>query len=155
MTDDRELLGRLSETIERVVQFYQSIGDIAVLVNATWTARDTLVHVVFWHESFARNVGNLARGVKPTPLKGTYPELGRRATAEAEGCSTEELLTRLTDAQRAIEESIFDSRVTSIPYKVGSRPYSPSEHLSIVNEHVGDHLSKVESAYAARGLRST
>jgi hypothetical protein len=133
-----------------VVSFYRSVGDVSLLVNSAWTARDVLVHLVFWHESFARNVDDLAHGLRPTPLRGTYAELGRRAAEEAEGRSIEELLTRLMAAQRGIEESIFDPRVTSIPYKVGSRPYSPAEHLSIVNEHVGNHLSKVESVYAAR-----
>jgi hypothetical protein len=148
MADDRELLERLGRTVERLVDFYRRVGGATVPVNAKWTARDALVHVVFWHESFARNVGDLARGVKPAPLKGTYAELGRRAATEAEGRSIEELLTRLMSAQSVIEESILDPRVVSIPYKIGSRPYSPAEHLSIVNEHVGGHLSKVESAYA-------
>lgn len=155
MVDERELLGRLSLTVERTVEFYRGVDDTAVLVNSTWTARDALVHVVFWHESFARNVGDLARGVKPTPLKGTYAELGRRASKEAEGCTIEELLSRLMSAQRIIEEAIVSPLVISIPYKVGSRPYTPAEHLGIVNDHVGGHLAKVESAYATAGSQAT
>lgn len=155
MVDDRELLARLGRTVERLVVFYRGVGDAAVLVNSTWTARDALVHVVFWHESFARNVRDVACGMKPAPLKGSYAELDRRAAAEAEGQSTEGLLTRLICAQRVIEESILDPRVVSIPYKVGSRQYSPGEHLSVVDEHISGHLAKVESAYAAWPSRST
>jgi hypothetical protein len=150
VVDDRELLGRLSRTVDRLVDFYRSVGDVSVMVNSRWTARDALVHVVFWHESFARNVSDLARGVRPVPHKGTYAELGRRAADEAEGCSIEDLVTRLTCAQSVIETTILDLGVTSIPYKAGSRPYTPAEHLSVVNDHVGDHLAKVEAAYAAR-----
>lgn len=155
MIDDRELLARLSETVEQVVGFYESIGDFDVLVNSTWTARDVLVHVVFWHESFARNVDALAKGVKPSPLKGTYAQLSERASLESEGQTVGELLERLTGAQRTIERSILDPRIISIPYKVGSRPYTPSEHLGVVNEHVSGHLGKVRLAYSSQESRST
>jgi hypothetical protein len=76
--------------------------------------------------------------------------LGRRAAHEAEGCSIEDLVTRLTCAQSMIEKSVFDPRVILIPYRAGSRPYTPAEHLGVVNDHVGDHLARVEAAYAAR-----
>jgi len=103
---------------------------------------------VFWHESFARNVGDLASGRKPKPLKGTYAELSARATEENRDSTIEELLGRLASAQRTIEQSVFSPGVGLIPYKVGSRPYSAEEHLGVVNDHVAGHLSKVETAWA-------
>jgi len=147
---DRESLRRLGKTVDEVVEFYRGIGDASVLVNTTWTARDVLVHLVFWHESFARNVRDLAGGVKPTPLKGTYAQLGRQAAAEARGLCVEELLVRLAAAQGVVERCVFEPGVVSIPYKVGSRPYGPAEHLSVVNEHVAAHLGKVRLAYAVQ-----
>ena len=62
-------------------------------------------------------------------------------------------MARLICAQDVIEKSIFSPRVTLIPYKAGSRPYATAEHLGVVNDHVGDHLAKVEAAYAARESR--
>ena len=147
MIDDRELLERLSATVDEMVAFYQSVGDTSLLVSSAWTARGVLVHVVCWHESFVRNVSDLAQGIKPKPLKGTYAELGRRSLDESSDCSVKDLLSRLMNAQHSIEESIFNPRVVLIPYKVGSRSYAPAEHLSIVNDHVKDHLKKVCSAY--------
>ena len=150
MIDDRELLERLGSTVVAMVCFYQSVDDTSLLVGSAWSARDVLVHVVFWHESFARNVSDLARSIKPKPLKGTYAELGRRSLDESSDCSVEDLLPRLLNAQHSIEESIFNPRVDLIPYKVGSRSYAPAEHLSIVDDHVNDHLKKVRSAYDSR-----
>jgi hypothetical protein len=57
----------------------------------------------------------------------------------------------LAAAQETIEESIFDPKVVSIPYKVGSRPYAPAEHLSVVNDHVAGHLSQVRMAIGEPG----
>lgn len=153
MTDHRTHLERLAETVSELTDLYRSIGEASALVNSAWTARDALVHVVFWHESFARNVRDLAGGIRPTPLKGTYAELGERASAEAQGLPVKELLGRMISAQRIIEQSVYNPLVTSIPYKVGSRPYGADEHLKIVNEHVRGHLNQVRTAYAA--LEST
>ena len=151
MDDERALLDRLDQTVSDVVAFYGRLNSAEFPVNAAWTARDALVHVVFWHESFARNVEDLAAGRKPRPLKGTYAELGVRASEEAAGQSIAVLLSRLESAQCVIRSSIFDPKVTLIPYKVGSRPYPPSEHLAIVNDHVAGHLRKVKSAHAQYG----
>jgi hypothetical protein len=146
--DRRKLLQRLDDTVAQAIELYRHVGDSDVLVNESWTARDALVHIVFWHESFARNVADLAAGTTPRPLKGSYAELGRRAAKDAEGVSIDVLLARLTRAQGDVAGAILDARVVSIPYKVGSRPYGPDEHLSIVNEHVEGHLAKVRKAQA-------
>lgn len=143
MDKPSKLLTKLGATVAEVHGFYAKLDDASFLANTSWTARDILVHIVFWHESFARNVTDLANGVKPKPLKGTYAQLGRRSAEAFAGCSIEELLARLTDAQKAIEASILNPRISLIPYKVGSRSYSPKEHLSIVNDHLRDHLNKL------------
>jgi len=146
---DREALQQLAATVADVCGWFRSHDDLGFAVNADWTARDALVHVVFWHESFARNVADLAAGTKPRPLKGTYAQLGKRAAEESEGCRVSELLARLERAQGAIEHSVFDPNVTLIPYKVGSRPYTPSEHIRVVDDHVRGHLDRIEAAHHA------
>jgi len=148
---DREALERLGATVADACAWFRAHENVEFAVNTVWTARDALVHVLFWHESFARNVGDLAAGVTPRPLKGTYAELGQRAAQESQGCSVSELLARLEHAQRAIEQSVFDPNVTLIPYKVGSRPYTPSEHIRVVDDHVRGHLDRIEAAYRAQG----
>ncbi len=155
MADECELLQRLGDTVGQVIGFFEGIGDAGFLVNSSWTARDALVHVVFWHESFARNVSALACGDKPVPLKGTYAQLAQRAGDEAAGQTIHQLLERLAQAQRAIEDSILDPRVVLIPYKAGSRPYTPAEHLSVVNEHVAEHLRTIKRrSTEAQGART-
>lgn len=156
------LLEQLNETVARVIVFYRAIGSAGALgdtgvppeagfrLSDKWTARDALVHIVFWHESFARNVGDLAGGRAPKPLKGTYAKLSERAAEENRDSTVEELLGRLASAQGIIEQSVFSPRVGLIPYKVGSRPYPAAEHLGVVNEHVSGHLKKVEAAGTRR-----
>ncbi len=151
-----KLLEQLHTTVARVIDFYRTleianVPDAAGFsVGAVWTARDALVHIVFWHESFARNVDDLADGRAPTPLKGTYAQLSARAAEENRDVTTAELLGRLESAQRTIEQSVLSPQVRLIPYKVGSRSYLAPEHLRVVNEHVSGHFRKVETGWANR-----
>lgn len=145
MDDRTHLLERLSATVAELVAVTRGIGPEAP-VNSAWSVKDALGHLAFWHESFARNVSDLAASVEPTPLRGTYAELGRRCMAEMQPLSAEEILARLVAAQARIEECILDPRITSIPYRKGSRDYAPEEHLAVVNDHIRQHLAKIRAA---------
>ncbi len=117
-----------------------------------WNAREILGHLTFWHESFARNVRDLVEGVQPTPLKGKYSELNRRSVEEMQHLSTEQVLARLQTAQRIIQENILSERLGMIPYRKGSRDYTPEEHLEVVNGHIREHVKGIEVALKSRPL---
>jgi hypothetical protein len=151
MGKTQELLARLESAVAELGDFYRSLDDMSFLASTSWTARDVVVHIVFWHESFARNVSDLANGVKPKPLKGTYAQLAQRGAEAFADLSIDELLGRLSDAQKTVAASISNPRITLIPYKVGSRSYAPAEHLSVVTDHIRDHLKKLRNAAATAG----
>jgi len=49
-------------------------------------------------------------------------------------------------AHRVIRENILNPKLTLIPYKKGSRDYTPEEHLDIVNEHIKEHMISISKA---------
>lgn len=53
------------------------------------------------------------------------------------------LCKRLTEAQKTITKHIFNSNVTMLPYRKGSRDYTPLEHLQVVNAHIAKHLKDI------------
>jgi hypothetical protein len=55
----------------------------------------------------------------------------------------ENIIMRLEAAHKVIQEDILSTKLKSIPYKKGSRDYSPEEHLDIVNAHIKEHLSDI------------
>jgi trehalose utilization protein len=103
-------------------------------------------HIVFWHESFARNVRDIVNDIKPTPLNGKYSDLNQRCFDEMRTKTVEALTKRLEAAHRVIQENILNPKLVLIPYKQGSRDYTPDEHLDIVNKHVKEHLSGMRKA---------
>jgi hypothetical protein len=141
------LLQQLNETIAQLRAFYQTMTDPDRMVSEEWTAKDVLAHLTFWHESFARNVNDLVHGVKPTPLKGKFIDLNQRGVDEMRPLTLEQVLERFSAAHGIIQANILNPRLTLIPYKKGSRDYSPEEHLEIVIGHLQMHLKAVKAAY--------
>jgi hypothetical protein len=136
-------LQRLNETVAQLLGVYQTLPDPDAMVYELWSARDVLAHLAFWHESFARNVGDLVNGRKPTPLKGRFIDLNQGGVDAMRPESLETVLGRFLAAHKTIQENILNPALTLIPYKKGSRDYSPEEHLDIVAAHINEHLRDV------------
>jgi hypothetical protein len=125
------LLNQLNETITQLFDVYKNMANPEIIVYEEWTARDILGHIVFWHESFARNVRDIVNDIKPTPLKGKYKDLNQRCFDEMRTETVEEITKRLEAAHRVIRENILNPKLVLIPYKKGSRDYAPDEHLVV------------------------
>ena len=145
-----ELLAQLDAAIARLIATCRAAPDDSRRVAGEWTLHDVLAHILFWHESFARNVSDLARGRAPTPLEGSYPVLNQRGVDEAAEFTVEQLIKRLRAAQRVIARSIVSPLLDRIPYRIGSRDYTPEEHLCIVRDHILTHVKAIERASKAR-----
>jgi len=121
--------------------------DYNVMVYEFWNAKDILGHITFWHESFARNISDLGKGIKPIPLKGKLSEINKQSVETTRKESIKNLIKRLKNAQDTIEEFIFLNSINLIPYKKGSRDYSRSEHLEVVANHIHKHLKDLTKKY--------
>ncbi len=139
----RVLLEELNRVVADLRESYQHIPNPDVMIYDVWTAKDILAHLTFWHESFARNVRDLAEGVKPGPLKGKLGDLNQAGVDAMKSCSLEVVMERLDKAHRTIQAHILNPALGLIPYRKGSRDYTPEEHLEIVIEHIQRHQRDV------------
>ena len=137
----------LRNELDQLFDFFEKDLDYNKMVYKYWNAKDILGHITFWHESFARNISDLGKGIKPKPLKGKLSEVNKQSVETTKNESIENLIKRLKDAQVTIEEFIFIDRINLIPYKKGSRDYSRSEHLEIVSNHICKHLKDISKKY--------
>lgn len=137
------LLAELDSAVERLLAA-AAIASPDVLADGSWTARDVVGHVTFWHESFARNVDDLVHARRPTPLRGRLSDLNERGVAEARTVPLDTIVNRLRAAHATIRASILSSTLGLIPYRVGSRPYTPGEHLEVVRDHVRAHARSLQ-----------
>ena len=140
------LLDHLTATLAQLLDVVRALPNPDRIVSDDWTIKDMLSHVTFWHESFARNVADLANGRKPTPLKGKLGDLNQRGVEESRACTLTEIIARFEAAHEVIRANILNPALTLIPYRKGSRDYSPEEHLDIVTKHLEQHVKGLRAA---------
>ncbi len=143
----RSKLSQLSIAVNNLIDFFEQDLEFTEKVNTYWTAKDILGHITFWHESFARNLKDLDNCLKPSPLKGKLSEVNQQSVESTRSASIRTLVNRLEAAQKIIDISIFNTNVSLIPYKKGSRSYSRAEHLDIVSAHINKHLKNLKKHY--------
>jgi len=107
-----------------------------------------------WHESFARNLDDLVQARRPSPLRGRLSELNERGVAEARTVSLDTLVERFRAAHATVRASIMSPTIGLTPYRVGSRPYSASEHVEVVRDHIRSHARSLERASDASRRRT-
>jgi len=139
-------LAKLNLVIQEFIKFYKTETDFSILVNTSWSAKDILGHVTFWHQSFARNISSLGKQEKPNVLKGKLSEVNDLSVQSTEKLDITQLICNLRNSQKEIEKHIFNEDIKLIPYKKGSRDYSRAEHLEIVYNHIKKHLKEVRKA---------
>jgi hypothetical protein len=140
------LRDRLRQIVKELIATCRALPDPNAPVYEGWTAKDILGHLTFWHESFARNVADLAHDRQPLPLKSKLSDLNQRGVEEMRSCTLEEVISRLEAAQRIIHANIQSPKLILIPYRKGSRDYTPEEHLEIVAKHIQQHLKGIRHA---------
>jgi len=148
METKETLLERLNKIIDELIAICGQLPDPNAAVYEGWSVKDILGHLTFWHESFARNVDDLAHDRKPTPLKGKLGDLNQQGVDVMRQCTLEEVMSRLETAHRIIQTNILNPKLTLIPYRKGSRDYTPEEHLKIVADHMQQHLKGIRHAQA-------
>jgi hypothetical protein len=149
------LLAELDSAVERLLTAAAANASADVLVDDVWAVRDVVGHVTFWHESFARNVDDLAHGRRPTPLRGRLSDLNEQGVAEARTVPLDTIVARLRAAHTTVGASILSPTLGLIPYRVGSRPYTPNEHLEVVRDHIRTHAHSLERASDPGRWRTT
>lgn len=148
MPTRQTLLTQLDETVAQFTAAYRQIAAPDLEIYEGWSAKDILGHITFWHESFARNVDDLAHERKPTPLKGRLSDLNQQGVESTRALPGEAVLQRFESAHQVIQAHILNPRLVLIPYRKGSRDYTPEEHLQIVNDHIRAHLRAIEKTIA-------
>lgn len=147
----RALLEQLDEAVECIIETVRITANPESLQVDDWTVKDTLGHIAFWHESFARNVRALFDGRQPNVLDGKYPDLNQQSIEISRSMSVGQIVGRIKRAQAVIRRCIGKMPADMmIPYRKGSRDYSPDEHLIIVHDHIVAHVHRIEKASRRR-----
>jgi hypothetical protein len=146
METKEALLDRLNETVTQLIDVCRTTARPEAPVYEGWSVKDVLGHLTFWHESFARNAADLVHDRKPAPLKGKLRDLNQQSVDVMRLCTLAEVIDRLETAQHIIQTNILNPKLNLIPYRKGSRDFTPEEHLELVTKHIQHHLKAIQYA---------
>ena len=144
MNELEKALLREQEALAEFKKLYSISGfNYEIMINQDWSAKDYLSDVVYWHESFARNIADVGDKRRPHPIQESLREATRKGVEENKSASRIALLRRLSKAQAIIEKHIFDDSISTIPYRKGSRLYNRIEYLDIRTSEFRWHFWEV------------
>lgn len=140
---------RLFDTLDdALTQFIQKVDTqtLSAKTTGTWTVKDTLCHIVFWHEYYAKQYAALATGKTPVIFKSRGG-----ATRNQDGVNTlnhlskTKLLIMLQRAQKNLRKSILVHGVSYMDYTDHKR-YTTEEFLDVIARHIMRHAEQVQKA---------
>jgi hypothetical protein len=82
-------------------------------------------------------------------LKGRFIDLNQSGVDTMRPETLVTVMGRFQSAHLIILKNILNPALVSIPYKRGSRDYTPEEHLDIVAAHINKHLCDVRKSAAS------
>ena len=116
----RVLLKQLDEVVDNIIETVGKSPSQKSLRVDDWTVKDTLGHIAFWHESFARNAKALVDGRHPDVLDGPYPILNQQGVDRSRSMSVGQIAGRIRRAQAVIRRCIVKMPADMmIPYRKG------------------------------------
>lgn len=137
-------------TLEHTVAEFVTIAEDAKLSQLVsdhgWSVKDVIAHVVSWQEYYARVTGALVKGDVPDLFKGSLGETNEQGVKQYRKFSRKQLLDKLNQATKSLIRNLKQLKVKEIPYRRGSRDYSPEEYIDVISSHIQSHTDQIQAA---------
>lgn len=136
-------INTLNQSIENFILQSKKINLEFIVYKEGWRKKDIISHITFWHEYYARVVLALSTGKQPDLFDKSYSEISENGVNSLKEESVQKIYFRLRNANKKLIQNISNVK-TLIPYKIGSRSYSPIEYLQTINTHINSHLKDLK-----------
>jgi len=152
MNPSPENLARLAATVE---SFCQMIGQLPAraLLEKPWGPRQVLCHLVFWHETYARQIEARLAGHGWLLPEGTFIELNAQAVASLAAVGVPTLLARFRAANTRLGRLALEPKAANVQVqlKQGSKSWPLDEFLVMVEAHIRRHGDELRKTHPPRG----
>lgn len=145
MSKFRQLFSSLDKTVQLFIKEVneQKLTNIAA---GSWSTKEVLCHIVFWHRYYAQQYSALARGKKPLVFTSR-----NGSTRNKEGVNTlkhmskKDLIKMLNKAHNNLYQAIVIKNVPEMSY-TDHRKYKTDEFLKVINGHIKRHTIQIRRA---------
>lgn len=154
MTGPQDGPQRLTASVEA---FCGTIGKLPAraFLEKPWGPRQVLAHLVFWHETYVRQVEAGLAGIGWLFPEGTLKELNARAVASLSGVGVPTMLARFRTANSRLCRLAADPRSAGarVQLKRDTKSWPLSEFILEVEAHVRRHGEEIRRNYSLRQSR--
>jgi uncharacterized protein DUF1706 len=138
---------QLTSAVDAFLEYFSTLPQqrLRSSTGTSWGPREVLIHLVFWHEQYARITESITRGQTPTLLQGTFKEWNAKATQLERRTTVDELLGRFKAANSrliAIAEH-RNARALSFCFREGSKSWLYDDALVAISRHIRGHIEKL------------
>jgi hypothetical protein len=151
MNSSPEDLARLTAAVDSFCQMIDQLPARAFL-EKPWGPRQVLSHLVFWHESYVRQIEARQSGKGWLLPEGNFKELNAQAVASLAAVSVPTLLARFRAANTRLCRLAGQPGAASayIQLKVDSKAWPLDEFLVKVEAHIRGHGEDLRKSHAQR-----
>jgi hypothetical protein len=151
MTGSRDGPKRLTASVEEFCGTIEKLPARAFL-ETPWGPRQVLAHLVFWHESYVRQIEAGLAGIGWLFPEGTLKELNAKAVASLSGVGVPTMLARFRAANSRLCRLAGDPRSAGaqVQLKRDTKSWPLSEFILEVEAHVRRHGDAIRRTYPSR-----
>ena len=120
--------------------------NLSSLATDSWTVKDVLCHITFWHQYYARQYADLATRKKPfifTSKGGS--KRNQEGVNSLRHLSKKALLKLLNKSNKSLYNSIVIKKISGMDY-TDKKHYKSEEFLDVVIGHIKRHTVQVRKA---------
>lgn len=142
------LIGPVEEAVAAGIKAFSDPAKEETRVYETWTPREVLIHLIYWHQCTVEGIESVASGGKPFQFHASVFDLNHRSVARASGRSVEVLVGELNGLQERLlkaARSISDPDAIVIVNGEGTGR-STIERLEAIPGHWQSHINDCNAA---------
>lgn len=142
-----ETAGRLTKAVATFVAYIESLPPekLGTSPDKNWWPRETLSHLVFWHEQYAHIAGALIAGQSPELPVDTFIVCNARAAEQEAHTPIPDLLQRFTQAQMKLAGIAADERATELRwcFRKGAKLRRFEDDQDMIARHILGHIRQL------------
>lgn len=142
-------IDRLDDTVKDLTSYMASLAPekLEPSTKPQWSAREVFIHIVFWHEEYARITKERLNNQEPRLLPGTHVDINSLAVEQYRDLPVEVLIHKLLKAQSELLPVYDQAKDLRIAFKHGGAVPPYAEAIDRIEQHIRSHLERLKKRY--------
>ena len=141
-----ELIGAADSAVESGLTYFEGPGAESEVRVETWSPREVLCHMVYWHQATAEGIESVASGGPPYRIYASTDEMNARAVGRCSGKNVSQLSGEVRGFHERLvngARSMSDPDATVLIRGDGAET-SAVQRLQRILEHWNGHVKQLQ-----------